>query len=112
MELAPLEIEPMQADPDDPDLDLNLVLANWWLTLMNRAFGDLALSFATMDATAALSTILAIETMVAGELQMLAENPPPRIGKIPVDVLVMLARNFRDMTQGARQQIHGLAKPH
>jgi len=93
------------------DPDVSLVLAAWSLTMMRRAFGDLAVSFASVDRGAADKAMHAIEVLVAAELTALRDKPPKGI-VVPIEALKEIAGNFREMTQSARNAIQQAAKPH
>jgi hypothetical protein len=88
-----------------------LVLAAWSLTMMRRAFRDLAIGFAAVDSDAADRTVMEIEKMVVVQLTALRDKPPKGI-VVPPEAVVEIARNFREMSQGARQDIRQATKPH
>lgn len=92
------------------DEEVELVLQLWSLTLMRSSFENLALAFAAVDAAAADKAIHACEVLTVQSLTKLREEGLNGIA-IPNDALQTLASNYREMTQGARQQIRKMKKP-
>lgn len=82
------------------------------MTLMTRAFRDLATSFAALNADAADRAIHNIEAMVARELQALLQKPPEGVTVRDVKLsLTEVVAPLREMTQGARGMIQQAGKP-
>jgi hypothetical protein len=95
----------------DGKTEISLALLAWSLTMMRHAFSDLAVAFARIDRTAALHAINLVEKMVVADLTKLRDEPIQGIN-VPVEALVTLAQNFREITQGAVRDIDKANQPH
>lgn len=84
----------------------------WSMTLMRRAFRDLAVSFAAVDAEAADKAIGRTELMVAAEFTAFREKPPKGITAGQVSAMALeVIPPFREMTQEARHLVQQAGKP-
>ena len=94
------------------DLDRDAVAHDWTMTLMRRAFRDLAVSFAALDPRAADTAIMRIEQMVVAEMQKLVDKPPKGVTVAQIKAAtVEVIMPFREMTQEARALIQQAGKP-
>lgn len=84
----------------------------WAMTMMKRAFRDLAASFATVNPGLADEAVKRIEIMVASEMDRMIKKPPEGISVGHLRAAIAEAVGpFRDMTQEARNLIQQAGKP-
>jgi hypothetical protein len=84
----------------------------WSMTMMNRAFRDLAASFAAVNPALADEAVKRIEQMVAAEMDRMIKKPPEGISVGNLRAAIAEAVGpFREMTQSARQLIKQAGKP-
>lgn len=90
----------------------DVIAFEWSMTMMQRAFRDLAASFATVNPALADEAVKRIEMMVAAEMDRMIKKPPEGISAGELRAAIAEAVGpFREMTQGARQMIQEAGKP-
>jgi hypothetical protein len=84
----------------------------WSMSMMRRAFRDLATSFGAVNPALADDAVKRIETMVAGEMDRLLKIPPDGVTVAQLRAAIAEAvAPFREMTQEARGLIQQAGKP-
>lgn len=92
--------------------DRDTIAHEWSMTMMKRAFRDLAASFATINPVLADEAVKRIEIMVATEMDRMIKKPPEGISAADLRGAIAEAVGpFREMTQGARHLIQQAGKP-
>lgn len=92
--------------------DGEAIAYEWSLTMMKRAFRDLAASFATINPALADEAVKRIEIMVATEMDRMIKKPPEGISVTELRAAIAQAVGpFREMTQSARHMIQQAGKP-
>lgn len=85
---------------------------DWQMTMMRRAFRDLAVSFATVDARLADQALMRIEQDAVAGMEKLIQQPPEGVTASQVKAIaVEMIIPFREMTQEARALAQQAGKP-
>lgn len=93
-------------------MEIDTVAAQFTMSLMVRAFRDLAASFASVDSALADAAIQRIEADIAIALHAFREKPPEGIGRGMINAAMQdIVPPLREMTQGARALVQQAGKP-
>lgn len=94
------------------DIERRLIAQDWSLTVMARAFRDLAAAFGAIDGKSADNTIRDIEKMLVAEFERMLKEPPEGISVAELRaIFAEVVPPFRNMTQEARALVQQAGKP-
>lgn len=94
------------------DIERRLIAQDWSLTIMARAFSDLATAFAAVDSKGADNAIRDVEKMLVAEFDAMLKKPPEGISVSELRaIFAEVVPPFRNMTQEARALVQQAGKP-
>lgn len=96
----------------DDGIERDLIKLNFALTMMRRAFRDLAVSFGTVDANLADRALHRIEISFVTDFENLLKKQPEGIARQQMGAaFAMAVEPLREMTQEARRLVQQGGKP-